>query len=134
MHSASDFGIVLNQTSYTVVIDRTLALTGIPIVPFTVYFSESVTTASPFKSWSTSLSTIGEAGSHFDVQLLHQFPTNFQPPLADSDAIVVNMNNPPEPGNYRYNLQVTVIVSITPPTVTQTSVEVNITITETPSE
>ena len=132
--TASDFGILFNQTSYTAVVDRTLALTGIPIVPFTVYFSESVTTSSPFKSWGASLSSNAGAGSHFDVPLLHQFPTNFQPPLADSDAIVVRMDDPPEPGNYRYNLQVYVIVSFTPPTVAQTSVEVNITITETPGE
>ena len=126
---------MFNQTSYTVVVDHTLALTGIPIVPFTVYFSEFVTTSSPFKSWSASLSIIGAAGSHFDIQLLlHQFPTNFQPPLADSDAIVVKMDNPPEPGNYRYNLQVYVITQIIPQMVAHNLVEVNITITETPSE
>ena len=77
---------------------------------------------------------IGGSGSHFDLQLLHPFPTNFQPPLADSDAIVVNTNDPPEPGIYRYNLQVTVIISILPQSVAFNSVEVNITITETLGE
>ena len=132
--TAADFGILFNQTSYTVVVDRTLALTGIPVVPFTVYISESVTTASPFKTWTASLSSIGGVRSHFDVPLLHSFPTNSQPILADSDAIVVNMDDPPEPGNYMYNLQVVVITQIIPQTVVQNSVEVNITITETPGE
>ena len=72
-----------------------------------------------FTFWSTTVASI-------------QFPTNFQPPLADSDAIVVNMDDPPEPGNYRYNLQVTVITQIIPQSVTINSVEMNITITETP--
>ena len=128
--TASDFGILFNQTRYTVVVDHTLALTGIPIVPFTVYFSESVTSTSLFNSWSASLSSIAGAGSHFDVPLFHPFPTNFQPPLADSDAIVVNTDNPPEPGNYRYTLQIHVIIDII--SVTFNSVEVNITIFETP--
>ena len=130
MQTASDFGILFNQTSYTVVADHTLALTGIPIVPFTVYFSESVTTSPVINSWTASLSKIAGAGSHFDVQLLHEFPTNFQPPLADSDAIVVDTNDPPKPGNYRYNLDVSVIISIH--SIAFNSVEVNITITETP--
>ena len=123
---------MFNQTSYSVAVDRTLALTGIPVVPYTVYFSESVTTSSPFKTWSASLSSIAGAGSHFDVPLLHSFPTNFQPPLVDSNAIVVNMDDPPEPGNYRYKLQVHVIISIIPQSVAFESVNVNITIFETP--
>ena len=123
---------MFNQTSYTVAVDRTLALTGIPIVPFTVYFSESVTTSSPFKSWTASLSSFTGAGSHFNVELLHSFPTNFQPPLADTDAIVVNMDDPPEPGNYMYRLEVSVIIDLISQSVALNSVEVNITITETP--
>ena len=130
MQTASDFGILFNQTSYTVVVDHTLALTGIPLVPFTVYFSESVTTSPVINSWTASLSKIAGAGSHFGIQLLHEFPTNFQPPLADSDAIVVNTNDPPKPGNYSYNLDVSVIISIH--SIAFNSVEVNITITETP--
>ena len=65
---------------------------------------------------------------------MHQFPTEFQPPLVDSDAIVVKMDDPPETGNYRYNLQVFVIIQVQPQSFVQNSVEVNITITETPGE
>ena len=131
-YTASDFGILFNQTSYTVVVDHTLALTGIPLVPFTVYFNESVTSTALLRSWSYSLSSIEGADSHFDVPLFHQFPDNFQSPLVDSDAIVVNPSNSPEPGNYRYNLQAAVVISITD-AVTH-SVVVNITIIETPGE
>ena len=123
---------MFNQTSYTVVVDRDVALTGIPLVPFTVYFSEPLTSSSLLSSWSSSLSSIEGAHSHFDVPLSHTFPNNFQPPLADSDAIVVNPSDPPEPGSYIYNLQVAVVISFTE-VVTQ-SVVVNITIIETPGE
>ena len=131
-YTASDFGILFNQTSYTVVVDRDIAHTGIPLVSFTVYFSEPLTSSSLLSSWSSSLSSIEAAHSHFDVPLSHIFPNNSQPPLADSDAIVVNPSDPPEPGSYIYNLQVAVVISFTE-VVTQ-SVVVNITIIETPGE
>ena len=127
MHAATDFGILFNQTSYTVVVDRTLALTGIPIVSFTVYFSESVTTSSLFNSWTSALASIKGAGQHFDIPLTHIFPGTFQPPLTDSDAIVVNPSDPPETGNYSYYLQVHVVISHI--NVLSNSVVVNIEIT-----
>ena len=132
-YAASDFGIVFNQTSYTAVVDHTLALTGIQLVPFTVYFSESVTTSSLFRSWSSSLSGIGVSGLLFDLQLSHPFPTSFEPPLVGSDAITAATgDNAPEPGNYRYILQVIVIFS--PFNIAIETAEVNITLTETPGE
>ena len=133
-HIAADFGIVFNQTSYTVVADHTLALTGIPLVPFTLYFSESVTTLSLFRSWDTSLSGIGGLSTQlFDLQQPHPFPTSFEPPLVGSDAITAATgDNAPEPGNYRYILQVVVV--FTQFNVAIETVEVNITLTETPGE
>ena len=97
-----------------------------------MYFSESVTSSSLVRSWSSSLSSIEGADSHFDVQITHQFPDNFQPPLADSDSIVVNPSDPPETGSYIYNLQVAVVISFVE--VVTHSVVVNITIIETPGE
>ena len=132
--TASDFGILFNQTSYTVIVDHTLALTGIPIVPFTVYFSEPVTTSSLFNTWDTSLSGIGGISTQlFNLQSTHPFPANFEPPLVDSvDITAATGDDAPEPGNYRYILQVIVIFS--PFNVAFKTVEVNITLTETPSE
>ena len=125
---------MFNQTRYTVVVDHTLALTGIPLVPFTVYFSESVTSTALFRSWSSSLSSIGgTSSSFFDLQLWHQFPASFESPLVGSDAIVAATgDNAPPPGNYRYILQVIVIFS--PVNVAVETAEVNITLTETSGE
>ena len=133
-YAASDFGIVFNQTSYTVVVDHTLALTGIPIVPFTVYFSESVTSSSLLRTWDTTISGIGGVGTQlFDLQQTHPFPASFEPPLVGSDAITAATgDDAPEPGNYRYHLRVIVIFS--PFNVAIETVEVNITLTETPGE
>ena len=132
--TASDFGIVFNQTRYTVVVDHTLALTGIPLVPFTVYFSESVTTSALFKAWESSLSGIrGISTQLFNLPQTHPFPASFEPPLVDNaDITAATGDNAPEPGNYRYNLQVIVIFS--PFNVVFKTVEVNITLTETPGE
>ena len=93
--------------TYTVVVDHTLALTGIPIVPFTVYFSESVTSTSLFRSWSSSLSGIeGISTQFFELQKFHPFPDIFESPLADSDAIVAaTEDNAPEPGNTDINCE-----------------------------
>ena len=133
-YTASDFGIIFNQTSYTVVVDHTLTLTGIPIVPFTVYFSESVTTSALLRTWDCSLAGIGGVSTQlFDIQQAHPFPASFEPPLVDSDAIMAATgDNTPEPGNYCYILRVIVIIS--PVNLAIETVEVNITLTETPSE
>ena len=134
---AADFGILFNQTSYTVVVDHTLALTGIPLVPFTVYFSESVTTSSMFRTWDSSLSGIGGVSAQlFDPQQsTHPFPASFEPPLVGSDTITAATgDNAPEPGNYRYDLRIVVILSVAPVNVAVKTAEVNITLTETPGE
>ena len=125
---------MFNQTSYTVVVDHTLALTGIPIVPFTVYFSESVTTSSLFKTWESSLSGIGGISTQlFNLPQTNHFPASFDPPLVGSVAITAATgDNTPEPGNYRYILQVIVIFS--PFNVAFKTVEVNITLTATPGK
>ena len=141
-HIASDFGIVFNQTSYTVVVDHTLALTGIPLVPFTVYFSESVTSTvlvlSGTGSWTAALSGIGgDSTEYFHLDLTHFFPDSFTPPLADSDAIVASENNAPGVGNYSYQLSVTVLTRASPfsPVLPVTkSVIVNIMLIEAPGE
>ena len=56
--TASDFGLVFNQTSYAVVTNLTLALIGAPLVKFTVYFSDSVTSSAATSSWTVSLLSI----------------------------------------------------------------------------
>ena len=134
MHAASDFGILFNQTSYTVVVDHTLALTGIPLVPFTVYFSESVTTSSLLRTWDCSLSAIGGVSAQlFNLPQTHPFPDSFEPPLVGSEAITAATgDNAPEPGNYRYILRVIVVISLV--NIAIETAEVNITLTETPGE
>ena len=136
-YTASDFGILFNQTSYTVVVDHTLALTGIPLVPFTVYFSESVTSNALIGSWTSSLSGIGGVSANiFHLELAHFFPTSFIPPLADSNAIVAaSGDNAPAPGNYSYELSVAVIVWVNgvPYPISEATI-VNIVLIETPGE
>ena len=131
--TASDFGILFNQTSYTVVVDHTLALTGIPLVPFTVYFSESVASSS---TWSSFLIGIGGVSMQlFSLQQAHLFPAGFEYPVVDSDAITAATgDNAPEPGNYGYILHVSVVYGFFPIISKIKTAKVNITLTETPSE
>ena len=121
MITASDFGLVFNQTSYTVVTNLTLALTGAPLVKFTVYFSDSVTSSAATLGWSASLLSIGSGVSNqyftFEEQKTHPFPANFQTPLADNDSIVVSAAtgpNAPTTETYSYILQVTVVTGVLP--------------------
>ena len=139
---------MFNQTSYTVVVDHTLALTGIPLVPFTVYFSESVTSTAfgaqlgGTGSWTATLAGIGGVSTqYFHLELSHLFPDSFTPPLADSDTIVVAAaegDNAPGVGNYSYQLSVTVLTQMSPfsPVLlpVSNSAIVNITLIETPGE
>ena len=117
---ASDFGLVFNQTSYAVVTNLTLALTGAPLVKFTVYFSDSVTSSAATLSWTASLLSIGGVSNQyftFGKQQTHPFPANFPTPLADSDSIVVSAAtgpNSPSVGTYSYILQVTVVTGVLP--------------------
>ena len=99
-----------------------------------MYFSESVTSLSLFRTWDSSLSGIGGVSTQlFELQQTHSFPASFESPLVGSDAITAATgDNAPEPGNYRYNLQVIVVIS--PVNVAMETVEVNITLTETPGE
>ena len=135
---------MFNQTSYTVVVDHTLALTGIPLVPFTVYFSESVTSTAfgaqlGTGSWTAALSGIGSTSTqYFHLELSHPFPIGFTPPLADNDTIVVAAaegDNAPGVGNYSYELSVVVIVLVNglPYPISETTI-VNIILIETPGE
>ena len=135
-YTASDFGILFNQTSYTVVVDHTLALTGIPLVPFTVYFSESITSSSMFRTWDCTLSGIGGVSTQlFNLPQAHPFPASFEPPLAGSDTITAATgDDAPGPGNYRYDLRIIVVLSVVPINLVVKTAEVNITLTETPGE
>ena len=137
---------MFNQTSYTVVVDHTLALTGIPLVPFTVYFSESVTSTAfgaqlGTGSWTAALSGIGSTSTqYFHLELSHPFPVGFTPPLADNHTIVVAAaegDNAPGVGNYSYQLSVTVLTQMSPFSLVlpvSNSAIVNITLIETPGE
>ena len=133
---------MFNQTSYTVVVDHTLALTGIPLVPFTVYFSESVTsTAFGTGFWTAALSGIGSTSTqYFHLELSHLFPVGFTPPLADNHTIVVAAaegDNALGVGNYSYQLSATVLTRASPfsPVLpVSNSAIVNITLIETPGE
>ena len=117
---ASDFGLVFNQTSYTVVTNLTLALTGTPLINFTVYFSDSVTSSAATSGWTASLLSIGGVSNQyftFEEQQTHPFPASFQTPLAESDSIVVSAAtgpNAPTAGIYSYILQVTVVTGLLP--------------------
>ena len=117
---ASDFGLVFNQTSYAVVTNLTLALTGAPLVKFTVYFSDSVTSSAATLGWAASLLSIGGVSNQyftFGEQQTHPFPASFQTPLADNDSIVVSAAtglNAPSVGTYSYILQVTVVTGVWP--------------------
>ena len=108
-----DFTILLNQTIYTATVDHSLALTGIPLVRFTVFISEAVTGASLINAWTTSLSSSGGSPTTFFTgnAVTHPFPPSFTPPLADSDTITVAAGTEPPPGNYSYDLQVSTIYS-----------------------
>ena len=111
---------MLNQTSYAVVTNLTLALTGTPLVKFTVYFSDSVTSLATTSSWTVSLLSISGVSNQyftFEEQQTHPFPASFQTPLADSDSIVVSAatgSNAPTTGTYGYILQVTVVTGVLP--------------------
>ena len=107
---ASDFGLVFNQTSYTIVTNLTLALTGAPLVKFTVYLSDSVTSSAASLGWTVSLLSIGGVSNQyftFEEQQTHPFPASFQTPLADNDSIIVSAAtgpNAPAAGIYSYIL------------------------------
>ena len=111
---------MFNQTSYAVVTNLTLALTGAPLVKFTVYFSDSVTSSATTSSWAVSLLSISGVSNQyftFKEQQTHPFPTSFQTSLADSDSIVVSAAtgpNAPTTGTYSYILQVTVVTGVWP--------------------
>ena len=117
---ASDFGLVFNQTSYAVVTNLTLALTGAPLVKFTIYFSDSITSSAAILGWTVNLLNIGGVSNQyftFEEQQTHPFPVSFQTPLADSDSIVVfaaTGPNAPTTGIYSYILQVTVVTGVLP--------------------
>ena len=111
---------MFNQTSYAVVTNLTLALTGAPLVKFTVYFSDSVTSSAATSGWTASLLSIGEVSNQyfsFEEQQTHPFPGSFQTPLADNDSIIVSAAtepNAPTTGTYSYILQVTVVTGVLP--------------------
>ena len=112
-----DFTIVLNQTTYTIAEGHSLALTGIPLVQFTVFISEIITSTSLTLSWSSTLSsTSGSPTSFFTgTAVEHPFPASFTPPLVDSNTIMVAAGtgpNAPPPGNYTYDLLVTAIAYV----------------------
>ena len=109
-----DFTILLNQTSYTATVDHSLALTGIPLVRFTVFISEAVTGASLINGWISTLSSIGGSPTNIFTPsaIYHPFPPSFTPPLADSVTIAVAAGSEPLPGNYSYNLQVVTFFSV----------------------
>ena len=109
-----DFTILLNQTTYTAKVDHSLALTGIPLVRYTVFISEAITSASPINAWTSTLSSIGGSPTNFFTPsaLNHPFPPSFTPPLADSDTIAVAAGSEPPPGNYSYNLQVATVAIV----------------------
>ena len=111
---------MFNQTSYAVVSNLTLAITGAPLVKFTVYFSDLITSSAATLGWTASLLSIGEVSNQyftFEEQQTHPFPASFQTPLADSDSIVVSAAtgpNEPSVGTYSYILQVTVVTGVLP--------------------
>ena len=64
-YTVIDFTILLNQTSYTVAVDHSLALTGIPLVRYTVFISEAVTSTSVINAWASTLSSTGGSPNNF---------------------------------------------------------------------
>ena len=111
---------MLNQTSYAVVTNLTLALNGAPLVKFTIYFSDSVTSSATASGWTVNLlSILGVSNQYFtfEEQQTHPFPASFQTPLTDSDSIIVSAAtgpNAPTAGTYSYILQVTVVTGVWP--------------------
>ena len=135
-----DFTIILNQTTYTVAVDHSLALTGIPLVRFTVFISGTITSTSITNAWTPFLSsTAGSPTNYFTGNAVdHPFPASFTPPLVDSDTIMVAAatgQNAPLPGNYSYNLLVSIVASVggIPTAVSDTS-EIIIQLIETPGK
>ena len=108
-----DFTILLNQTTYTIAVDHSLALTGIPLVRFTVFISEAVTSTSLIGGWISSIA--GSPTNIFTRNVVqHSFPANVTPPLIYSDNIAVATcaAPPPPPGIYTYELLVITVASV----------------------
>ena len=135
----ADFTIIFNQTSYTVAVDHSLALTGIPLVRYTVFISEAVTSTSITNGWTSFLSsTAGSPTNLFTGNAVeHPFPANVTSPLVDSDTIAVAtcIAPPPPPGIYSYELLVSTIANVggTPQAITDSS-ELIIQLIETPGK
>ena len=87
-----DFTILLNQTTYSIAVVHSLALTGIPLVRFTVFISEPVTSTSLTNAWTSTLSSIGGSISPSNFftgnALQHPFSASFTPPLVEGDTIL----------------------------------------------
>ena len=87
----ADFTILLNQTTYNIAVDHSLALTGIPLVRFTVFISEAVTSESLTNGWTSTISsTIGLPTNFFTFMgntVQHSFPASFTPHIPFTIAL-----------------------------------------------
>lgn len=111
----------------------TAALSGNPLVPFTVFISEAVTSAtlSAHQYWLSVLYSDGSvtyAPYGFQAGPNHPFPANFQSPLIGQDSIVVLPGHLPILGTQNFQLQAIAFVAMNDSMIVSESVDVKITI------
>ena len=129
-----NFTVLFNQSSYAVSLNYTAALSGIPIVPFTVFISEAVTSAalSAHQYWLSVLYSDGSviyAPFGFQAGPTHPFPANFPSPLVGKDTIFVLPGHTNILGTHILQLQAIVFVTMSGP-IASDSVDVTIVINQ----
>ena len=128
-----NFTVLFNQSSYAVSVNYTAALSGIPIVSFTVFISDAVISAalSAHQYWLSVLYSDGSvtyAPYGFQAGPTHPFPANFQSTLIAEDSIFVLPGHSPVLGTQNFQLQAIVFVAMSGSVIASDSVDIKITI------